>query len=50
MDFKDVITPLVTLAGVWLAARFTLRNEVQKKHWKSAPRGLKALPPTAAIR
>ena len=31
MDFKDVITPLVTLAGVWLAARFTLRNEVQKK-------------------
>lgn len=31
MDLKDVLTPLVTLAGVWLAARFTLRNEVQKK-------------------
>ncbi|WP_413676633.1 hypothetical protein [Pantoea dispersa] len=31
MELKDVLTPLVTLAGVWLAARFTLRNEVQKK-------------------
>jgi len=31
MDPKDVLTPLVTLAGVWLAAHFTLRNEVQKK-------------------
>ncbi|EEP91800.1 hypothetical protein [Yersinia kristensenii] len=31
MDFKDVITPLVTLAAVWLAANFTLRNELRKK-------------------
>jgi hypothetical protein len=31
MDLKDVLTPLVTLAGVWLAARFTLRNEISKK-------------------
>ncbi|ATM85547.1 MULTISPECIES: hypothetical protein [Yersinia] len=31
MDFKDVITPLATLAAVWLAANFTLRNELRKK-------------------
>lgn len=31
MGFKDVITPLVTLAAVWLAANFTLRNELRKK-------------------
>lgn len=30
-ELKDVITPLVTLAGVWLGARFTLRNELSKK-------------------
>lgn len=31
MELKDLITPLVTLTGVWLAARFTLRNEISKK-------------------
>lgn len=31
MDFKEMITPLVTLAAVWLAANFTLRNELRKK-------------------
>lgn len=30
-ELKDVLTPLVTLAGVWLGARFTLRNELSKK-------------------
>lgn len=33
-ELKDVLTPLVTLAGVWLGARFTLRNELNKKALK----------------
>lgn len=31
MEIKDVLTPLVTLAAVWLGANFTLRNELRKK-------------------
>jgi len=31
MEPTIIITPLVTLAGVWLGARYTLRNEIIKK-------------------
>ncbi|BCQ42404.1 hypothetical protein ERHA54_50070 (plasmid) [Erwinia rhapontici] len=31
MEPTVIITPLVTLAGVWLGARYTLRNEIIKK-------------------
>lgn len=30
-EWKDILTPLTTLGAVWLAARFTLRNEFRKK-------------------
>ncbi|MEG3126729.1 hypothetical protein SC171_16955 [Pantoea cypripedii] len=49
MDLKDVLTPLVTLAGVWLAARFTLRNEISKKGTGNPHRQAGVLLPNAAM-
>lgn len=50
-ELKDVLTPLVTLAGVWLGARFTLRNELSKKalEIRTGPNS-KASPKTATTR
>lgn len=31
MELNIILTPLVTLAGVWLGARYALRNEIIKK-------------------
>lgn len=31
MEMTVFITPAITLAGVWLGARYTLRNEIMKK-------------------
>lgn len=31
MELHDLMTPVFTLVGVWMAARFTLRNEISKK-------------------
>ncbi|RYC42894.1 hypothetical protein [Pectobacterium zantedeschiae] len=31
MEIKDILTPLATISAVWVAARFTLRNELRKK-------------------
>ncbi|MCB5950438.1 hypothetical protein [Enterobacter sp. TCD1-1] len=30
-EWKEIITPVVTLTAVWLGARFTQRNELRKK-------------------